>query len=49
MKTGYTSAAGRCLVSSGVLNGKAVIVVALGCKGNAVLDDSEKLLKWALE
>lgn len=49
MKTGYTSAAGRCLVSSGVLNGKAVIVVALGCKGNAVLDDSEKLLRWALE
>ncbi|MEN8772524.1 MAG: D-alanyl-D-alanine carboxypeptidase family protein [Akkermansiaceae bacterium] len=49
MKTGYTSAAGRCLVSSGVLNGKAVIAVALGSEGSEIWNDSEKLLKWALE
>ncbi len=49
MKTGYTRAAGRCLVSSGVLNGKAVIVVALGSTTTEIWNDSEKLLKWALE
>ncbi len=49
MKTGYTRAAGRCLVSSGVLNGKAVIAVALGSTTAEIWNDSEKLLKWALE
>ena len=49
MKTGYTRAAGRCLVSSGVLNGKAVIAVALGSTTEEIWNDSEKLLKWALE
>jgi len=47
MKTGYTNASGRCLVSSGVLNGKAVITVTLD--STEVWDDSEKLLRWALE
>ena len=49
MKTGYTSAAGRCLVSSGVLRGKAVIVVTLGSTSPEIWNDSAKLLKWALE
>ncbi len=49
MKTGYTSASGRCLVSSGVLNGKAVIAVCLGSTSADVWNDSEKLLRWALE
>lgn len=49
MKTGYTSAAGRCLVSSGVRRGKAVIVVTLGSTSAEIWNDSEKLLKWALE
>lgn len=49
MKTGYTSAAGRCLVSSGVHRGKAVIVVTLGSTSPEIWNDSEKLLKWALE
>lgn len=31
MKTGYTNAAGRCLVSSAGFNGRHVIVVVLGC------------------
>lgn len=47
MKTGYTNASGRCLVSSGVLNGRAVIAVCLN--SSEVWDDSEKLLRWALE
>lgn len=49
MKTGTTRASGRCLVSSGVLNGKAVIAVALGSTSAEIWNDSEKLLKWALE
>lgn len=49
MKTGTTRAAGHCLVSSGQLNGRAVIAVVLGSNSANVWDDSEKLLRWALE
>lgn len=49
MKTGTTRASGRCLVSSGQLNGRAVIAVVLGSNSANVWDDSEKLLRWALE
>ncbi|MGC6426514.1 MAG: D-alanyl-D-alanine carboxypeptidase family protein [Akkermansiaceae bacterium] len=49
MKTGTTRASGRCLVSSGQLNGRAVIAVVLGSNSENVWDDSEKLLRWALE
>lgn len=49
MKTGTTDAAGRCLVSSGSLNGRAVVVVVLGSNSANVWDDSEKLLRWSLE
>lgn len=49
MKTGTTRASGRCLVSSGKLNGRAVIAVVLRSNSANVWDDSEKLLRWALE
>ncbi|MGE9268574.1 MAG: D-alanyl-D-alanine carboxypeptidase family protein [Verrucomicrobiales bacterium] len=49
MKTGTTNAAGRCLISSGTLNGRTVISVVLGSNSANVWDDSEKLLRWALE
>ncbi|YCM44056.1 D-alanyl-D-alanine carboxypeptidase family protein [Verrucomicrobiaceae bacterium 227] len=49
MKTGTTNASGRCLVSSGVLNGKGVIAVALGSNSAEIWNDSEKMLRWALE
>jgi len=49
MKTGTTNAAGRCLVSSGSLNGRVVIAVVLKSNTAHVWDDSEKLLRWALE
>jgi D-alanyl-D-alanine carboxypeptidase (penicillin-binding protein 5/6) len=49
MKTGYTKASGRCLISSGVLNGKAVIAVALGSTSSEIWNDSVKLLKGHLE
>lgn len=49
MKTGTTRASGRCLVSSGTLNGRSAIVVILGATSKNVWPDSEKLLRWALE
>lgn len=49
MKTGTTNAAGRCLVASGSLNGRSVIVVVLKSNSANVWKDSEKLLRWALE
>lgn len=49
MKTGYTVAAGRCLVSSGGVNGRHAIVVVLGCKPSLIWQESENLLKWALK
>ena len=47
MKTGYTEAAGHCLVSSASHNGHDVIVVALGDNKNIWLD-SYRLLAWGL-
>jgi D-alanyl-D-alanine carboxypeptidase (penicillin-binding protein 5/6) len=49
MKTGTTRASGKCLVSSGELNGRLVIVVMLGSTSQKVWDDSTNLLRWALE
>jgi D-alanyl-D-alanine carboxypeptidase (penicillin-binding protein 5/6) len=48
MKTGTTNASGRCLVSSGALNGRSVVVVVLKSNTPNVWSDSEKLLRWAL-
>lgn len=48
MKTGYTDAAGHCLVSSGQNNGHDVIAVVLGSNKARVWDDSRKLLEWGL-
>lgn len=49
MKTGTTNAAGRCLISTGSLNGRSVIVVVLKSKTPHIWSDSSKLLAWALE
>jgi D-alanyl-D-alanine carboxypeptidase (penicillin-binding protein 5/6) len=49
MKTGTTNASGRCLVSSGSLNGRSVIVVVLKSNSPNIWSDSTKLLRWALE
>jgi D-alanyl-D-alanine carboxypeptidase (penicillin-binding protein 5/6) len=49
MKTGYTNAAGHCLISSGSLNGRAVVVVVLGCTARQqIFTESEKYLRWAM-
>lgn len=49
LKTGTTNAAGRCLVCSGTLNGRSAIVVVLKSNSANIWNDSEKLLRWALE
>ncbi len=47
MKTGYTDAAGRCLVSSGRLNGREVILVQLGSKTKNIFDDAQRVMAWS--
>jgi len=47
MKTGYTDAAGRCLVSSGRLNGREVILVQLGSKTRYIFDDAQRVMAWS--
>lgn len=49
MKTGTTNRAGRCLVASGRYQGRAAISVVLKSNSRHIWDDSEKLLRWALE
>ena len=47
MKTGYTNAAGRCLVSSGYLGGREVILVQLGSKTRYIFDDAQRVMAWS--
>lgn len=49
MKTGYTEAAGRCLIASGSSGGRDVIVVVLGDTTKYVWRDAYFLLAWGLE
>jgi len=49
MKTGYTAAAGYCLVASGEKNGKRRIVIVLNDTSTSVWKDAEALLVWALK
>lgn len=48
LKTGYTSQAGRCLVSSGERGLRRAVVVVLGSQIPDVWNDSRDLLHWAL-
>ncbi len=48
LKTGYTRAAGRCLVSSGSYRGRNVVIVVLGSNSKYIWNDSKGLLHWAL-
>ena len=47
MKTGYTDAAGHCLVSSADDGNSAIISVCLG-DSKAIWNDSQRLLSWGL-
>ena len=48
MKTGYTDAAGKCLIASGSRGGRDVIVVVLGDTSSHVWRDASALLSWGL-
>ncbi|MBX7211142.1 MAG: serine hydrolase [Verrucomicrobiaceae bacterium] len=49
MKTGFTEAAGHCLVCSGEKNGRRRIVIVLNDSSASVWKDAEALLEWALK
>ena len=48
MKTGYTEAAGHCLIASGTIPGRDIIVVLLGDSKAGVWQDASALLSWGL-
>jgi D-alanyl-D-alanine carboxypeptidase (penicillin-binding protein 5/6) len=48
MKTGYTEAAGKCLIASGSRGGRDIIVVVLGDSSSRVWRDASALLSWGL-
>jgi len=48
MKTGYTFAAGRCLISSASSGGREVILVQFGSKTSYIFDDAERMMQWGL-
>jgi D-alanyl-D-alanine carboxypeptidase (penicillin-binding protein 5/6) len=48
MKTGYTEAAGHCLICSGSRGGRDIIVVVLGDSKAGVWRDASALLSWGL-
>ena len=47
MKTGYTDAAGRCLITSATLGGRHYILVQLGSRTSYIFNDAQTLLTWA--
>ncbi len=48
MKTGYTNASGRCLISSASRSGRDVILVQLGTQTKYIWDDAQALMEWGL-
>lgn len=49
MKTGYTDAAGHCLIASGSHNGRDCIAVVLGSSKGVIAEESAKLLAFGLQ
>jgi serine-type D-Ala-D-Ala carboxypeptidase (penicillin-binding protein 5/6) len=49
MKTGFTEASGRCLVSSASYGGHDVILVQLGGTLRFLFDDAQRMLIWGLD
>jgi serine-type D-Ala-D-Ala carboxypeptidase (penicillin-binding protein 5/6) len=49
MKTGFTEASGRCLVSSASYSGRDVILVQLGGTLHFLFDDAQRMLIWGLD
>jgi len=48
MKTGYTDAAGKCLISSYHRDGKDFILVQLGSHARYIFDDAQRMMQWAM-
>ena len=48
MKTGYTKAAGKCLVSSGASGNRHVIAIILGSSSKYIWDESKGLIDYGL-
>lgn len=48
MKTGYTVASDRCLISSAASGGREVILVQLGTKTKYIWDDARIMMSWGL-
>lgn len=49
MKTGYTVASGRCLISSASSGGRDVILVQLGTKTKYIWDDARVMMTYGLQ
>jgi D-alanyl-D-alanine carboxypeptidase (penicillin-binding protein 5/6) len=49
LKTGYTFASGRCLITSAARNGQAFILVQLGSETRYIFRDAENVIAWAFE
>jgi len=49
LKTGTTNASGRCLVATGAIEDRSVVVVVLKSTTQYIWSDSTNLLRWALE
>ncbi len=49
MKTGYTQASGRCLVSSMSRGGRDLILVQLGSRTKYIFDDAARVMQWGYE
>lgn len=48
MKTGYTNASGRCLISTASQGGHDVILIQLGTQTKYIWDDAQVLMEWGL-
>lgn len=46
LKTGYTQASGKCLISTARINGRDIILVQLGSKDASIWDDAARLMRW---
>lgn len=49
LKTGYTNAAGRCLVSTARIGGREVMLVQLGSKSKYIWGDAERMMRWGAD
>ena len=49
MKTGYTIASGRCLISTASSGGREVILVQLGTKTKYIWNDARIMMTWGLQ